>query len=514
MSRLSTRFEKKLATWLPGWHRSRAQARYEAKQLEYLAAGYDMAAGRLQSRNRSSLFRSEDGMLSQTDLDTIRETSNECARNNPLYSSYLRRGCDNIIGTGLTVNPKTSDTGLNDELRAGFEAYTAKGGAWDATRTRSLGEQQRIVLHSLWREGDLLAYRSDEGWQHFQGGQMGTPMGYDPARGRIIAGVQKDAFDRPDRYWVSNVSKYGYIDAATAKGLRADLCLHVGNFEWLNQTRALPIYWNALDKFDDFFRYIEAELLGAIAAACTVLEINSPHANALAALGLTKKTSTSDMERLKNVKIAPAQVVHTLQGEKINAIKWDRPNQHMPDYLRANMRILGIPIGMPLEIGLMDFTETNFAAAKMAINQAALTFLYWRMLVDVQYVGPIYTDYVRTQQEIKIPASVKNAAKYEILPPKADWLDAYKEALAINAAIEGGWETRLHAVKEAMNREMVDVVREQAEEMIIFRQVAKEKGVKEADLLQYARGLGKEQPGGLQAMAEAVAEAVAARIAA
>jgi capsid protein len=495
---------------LPGWGRARAKALVEAKQLEYLAAGYDIAVARNQSRSRSSIFQTEDGQVSERDLDTIRETSNECYRNNLLYSSFMRRGADNIIGTGLTINPRTSDQNLNEELREGFTVYTARGGPWDCTRTRSLGEQQHINLVSMWREGDFLAYRNDYGWQHFQGGQMGTPRGYDSARLRIISGVQKDTLDRPDRYWIANASKYGYLDQTTAKGLRAEDCLHVGHFEWINQTRPLPIYHNAIDKFDDFFRYLEAELLGTMAAACTVLEINSPHANALAALGLGQ-TTQKDIDRLKNIKQAPAQVVHTLSGEKLNALKFDRPGNAFPEYVRSNLRLLGIPIGLPLEIALMDFSQTNFAAAKMAVTQAYMTFLRWRFIIEIQYLTPIYIDYLRTQNEIVIPRQTKNVYRHEVIAPKSEWLEPYKEAMAINAGIEGGWETVTHALKESMNRELVDVVREQAEELLTYERIAQEKNVDKKALMEYVTKV-SATGGNQRVLAEAVAEAVVSRM--
>ena len=52
-------------------------------------------------------------------------------------------------------------------------------------------------------------------------------------------------------------------------------------------------------------------LLAAMQQACNTMEINSPHANVLAALGMDKANSADAVNRLKGVRMAPAQVVHT-----------------------------------------------------------------------------------------------------------------------------------------------------------------------------------------------------------
>ena len=143
----------------------------------------------------------------------------------------------------------------------------------------------------------------------------------------------------------------------------------------------------------------------------------------------------------------------------------------------------------------------------MAIVQATLTFLYWRMIIEVQYVTPIYLDYLRTQKAIKLPSQTKNLNKHEIIAPKSDWLDPYKEALAINEGIDGGWETITHCLKEQMNRELVDVVREQAEELLTYERIATEKEVDVKRLIEYSRRAGAE---GKKALAAAAAHSVVA----
>ena len=519
-------FVNQLTTIFPGWQARRAESGLKAAQANYMAFGYESASASIQRKQRASsiLATSADGQLHGYDLYSIQEWSRLLWRNNPLYSSLFKRAADNIIGTGLVVNPKTDDKGtLNEELHAAFAEYTAKGGPWELTRRFSLAEAQRIAFFSVGRDGDFLGYRADEGWQFFEGGQIGTPRGYNTAGPRIIGGVQKDALDRPSYYWVSDYAWWGYIDYTTARGLRADLCKHVGRWDFFSQSRPLPVYQNALGMFEDFFRYLESHLLAAMQQACNTMEINSPHANVLAALGMDKANSADAVNRLKGVRMAPAQVVHTYTGEKLTMHNSTLPNNAFPEYVRQNLRMIGMPLGLPLEIALMDFSQTNFAGAKMAINQAQATFLGWRQMLVEQFLTPVYADWfdrVRSAStDIKIPKTLKYPQRFEIIEPQAGWIDAYKETLAINAQVEGGWETITHALKEHMGRELVDVVTESANELLTIKTVAKATGVEEDKLLQYTRGMLSGTSGGtgkpaseMQTFARQIAEHVVAQM--
>ena len=512
------KLDAQISTAFPGWAAQRAAARARAAQSNYLATSYTSAQQNIQRRRHATMITSADGQLHGNDIGSIQEWSRDLWNNNPLYRGLFMRAADNIIGTGLVLVPKTEDPGeLNKELGEAFAEYTRRGGAWDATRTLSLAEAQRMGFFSVGRDGDFLMYRADAGWQHFEGGQIGTPRGYDTSGPRIIGGVQKDALDRPSYYWVADYAQWGYLDLAQAKGLRADLCSHVRRLEYFSQSRGLPVFQNALSQFEDFYSYLEAELLGAMASACVTMEINSPQANALSALGLKTDATSQQAVQERNKKftnLAPGQLVHTFTGEKLIQHNSTRPNSNLPEYVRQSLRLFGMQLGMPLEISVMDFSQTNYAAAKMAMNQAVCTMLGWRMVTVEQQVTPVYHDWHDTQTAIKLPRTLKFPRRFEIIEPETGWIDAYKEALAINAGIEGGWETLAHAAKEHMRRELVDIVRDLAEQEKIIDKVAAESGVPAEKLRAYMLGnKGAAQPvNQLTGGAQAVAESVVARL--
>jgi capsid protein len=52
------------------------------------------------------------------------------------------------------------------------------------------------------------------------------------------------------------------------------------------------------------------------------------------------------------------------QDDEIAQVQAVQPMQQTPDFIRAMLRLIGLPMDMPLELVLMDFSEPNFAAAK------------------------------------------------------------------------------------------------------------------------------------------------------
>lgn len=460
--------------------RRRAENELASKQARYLSAAYDSAAGGIQKRMINTLPRAEYGQLMvDPQRFTIVETSREIFRNCAIYSGLLSRCCDNAIGTGLEVVPRTSDSGLNAELGAAFRAHTDAKGGWEVTGQFSLNQGQRITLTSVMRDGDLLMFRSDDGWQFFENGQVGTPYGYDSVSLNIRQGVQYDG-NKPAYYWVGDYSPglWGYVDMRTARGLRADKCVHIWNPEFFSGVRGLPVFQNDLQKFNDIDNFLEAELMANIASSCYIGEINSPHANALDALSVARGADRNNTDPHKNFQMAPAAVVHTGEHEKFTLHSPQRPATGMPDYVRLMLRLLGFRIGMPLELSVMDYTQTNFAGATMCIAQAALTLLFWRHnVIQDQMIRPVYLDFLATQKAVKIPAKTENVRKFETNAPRTAWLDIYKQALGFNEGIAGGWDTITRVVREEMNRTVEDVFNERADEIVLAKKIAEAKGV-------------------------------------
>lgn len=463
------------------WGARRAENELRTAQARYMATAYNAGAGKLQRSSVNLTAISENGQMQYGDLFSLCEWSRNTFRTSSIMSGFIRRAIDNIVGTGLKLIPKTKDTGFNQELAAGWKEYTRRKGGWELTNRWTIEEAERLCVMSTMRDGNLLWYKSDGGWQAFESIQIGTPIGYNANDVVIQNGVQLDAMMRPDYYWVSDFAKWGYLDPKTARGLRADLCLLMGTQDWVSSNRSLPIYHNCLGRFEDVDRYLEAELIKNMAQSCVVGEINSPHSNALDALNISKPgdTSAAERERLRSIKVAPGMVIPTRVGESFKLHTAQGLSASFADYLRGNLRILGFPIGLPLEMALMDFTETNFAAAKMAVSQSVRTQLYWlHMILIGQFLEPVYFDFLQNLPKgLRSSANVEEFYAYEIIAPEAPWIEPYREAMALNEGLKGGWDTITRISIEEMRRTVDSVFQDRADEILLAKQIAQKAGI-------------------------------------
>ncbi len=489
---------EKFSAISPAWQKRRAANRLTTLQLKaqaavqaQLLASYESATGSASRYPRETFPRSEFAqLLMQNQRDEVVEASRNTYRGSKLMRGFITRAADNIIGTGLEVVPKTKDKGYNAEQKAAFAEHTRAGGGWEVTGRWSLFGAQRTAFISAIRDGDLFLYNSDDGWQLFDGNQCGTPYGWD-ASGRIINGVEFSPIWKPTRYWIGDWSRWGYLDSRTAKGLRADKILHIGNHgEFVSEARPLPQYQAQLGLFEDVDKYLNAVVIRALGDACIMGEINSPHANAINAVSAApsavaaQNASGEGGQEQRHVELAPGMFINTKPGEKFQLHSTNSPNGNVPDFIRIKLRLLGFPIGLPLELGLMDFTETNFAAAKMSISQATLTHYFFRYrILDDQLIRPVYEDFVANKSPVKLPRTVQGRADaYELTEPRIPWLEPLKEANALNTALKGGWDSLIRIAHDEMKREWSDIVNERAEVIAEGYRIIKERNLPESML--------------------------------
>jgi capsid protein len=440
---------------------------YQTAKFKTARMGYDAARQVIETGEAwDTVPRSESARL-QDDLPDMMARSDAMWRNNGVYSGLLNRAVDNIVGSGIHVNPMTESREKNRDLSEAF-----RDDMMDADKFGPGGFDfytgQRLALLDCLRGGNSLWYRSDAGWQLFEPAQVGTPMGYDTDLRRIQQGVELDGSGRPARYWVGPFAAWGYVDLAKAAGLRADLCVLVGNREYVSGHRSVPALATQLERFVHLDKYLESELVGARMASSIVATVKSADKNVMNAFqtGLKSaadKEGTNQVAPLsKRVKLAPASIIPLLKDEEFQLHQSNRPTSVFPDYVRLMFRICGMKIGMPLEIGLLDFSEANFSSAKLLMMQARLTWGQWQELVMGPLVHRVYLDWLGRQTRVDLK-SVKNPARHVIDYPKPPWIDVLKEAMGRREGVNSGWLSNTGVARE-MGNVIEDVVAERAEE--------------------------------------------------
>lgn len=448
----------------------REMVAYQVRKYQVARMGYDAAREIIETGESYDGMPRSEAARHQEDLPELMARCDHQWRNNGLFSGLITRAVDNIVGKGIHVLPQTGDRELNRALELEFHEYMSDSDAYGPDGMNGY-QAQRVALLDVFRGGNNLHYESDAGWQSFEPAQVGTPLGYSTDLRRIQQGVEIGETGRVSRYWVGPFAAWGYVDMSQAVGLRADRCLLIGNREYASGHRSVPPLGNVVERFVHADKFIETYLVGARMASSIVATVTSPDKKILNAFataltnGTVAKGQEDNLPPLsKRVRMAPASIIPLLGDEKFDFKSPGLQHTEFAAYIRFMMRICGIKIGMPLEIGILDFSETNFSSSKMLAAQAMLTWGQYQELVMGPLVRRQYSTWFRKTRKTAIPKSGTDVARFEIKFPKPAWIDSLKEAMARREGVDSGWLSNTSVASE-MGRVIEDVIQERAAEV-------------------------------------------------
>lgn len=414
--------------------------------------------------DRDSIPQSENARHEQ-DLPDLMAKSDFQYRNNGLYAGLLTRAADNIVGQGSTIQVHSSDEDYNSAKEKAFQDFYQD--SQFTTNGLSGPQSQRVALLDCFRGGNSLWYLSDSGWQMFEPSQLGTPYGYSVDLHKIASGIEMGTDGKPSRYWVGPFSTWGYIDLNRAYGLRADRCFLMGNREYASGFRSVPPLASMISRFVDLDKYLEAELFGARAAATFVGVVKSPDPNIKKAFTTAVQKGAETGAKFEDIQsrasMVPGSMVHLYGEEEFDLKSSNRPGPQFKEFVRLLQRVHGIKLGMPLEVAYLDFSETNFSAAQMILNQAAITWGQWQGHVVSPLVSRHYVEWDKVQTEVKPKKSVTRENKFSVQHHQPKWANYLKEAMGRREMMDAG-AISLTDVARELGQEAEDVIRKRISE--------------------------------------------------
>ena len=103
-------------------------------------------------------------------------------------------------------------------------------------------------------------------------------------------------------------------------------------------------------------------------------------------------------------------------------------------------------MGLPLEIFLLDFSDTNYSSARASINQARINFQAWQKMIIRQFHQKVYRWQVARWMSQKIIPADPAFFKHEWIAPAFPWVDPEKDAKGWAIRIDRGLVTYDDAV--------------------------------------------------------------------
>ena len=374
----------------PSWALSRERQRaalafQRAAYAEYGGgAAYGRHWGAFQGRMERGWGR-QPGITGQTwtdrvELASMRDRARMLENNNPIACGMLNRLTDNVVGEGFTLQMKAG-TNL-DPVKDASEHGRAQ--AWNAeneerweewlidadVRGMMPGQEMLRLMHrGSERDGDtgmcLVSRGGVPRLQSIEADQIYQPDGEAP-RPLFVDGVEMNRAGRPIRFHVLDCPQGGtrqFTSVPAENFIFLPRFKRYGN----NIVRGTTCFETSFSKFDQADGYVDGVVIAArMATMFGLLFKEQTSAQSLQGLnempldgrGLEKAFTLQDgMVRFVGPKDSVVQVTPT------------QPMQQTPDFVACLLRLIGLPVDMPLELVLLDFSRVNYSSARAAFLQ-------------------------------------------------------------------------------------------------------------------------------------------------
>lgn len=400
------------------------------------------------------------------DQRSARDRARALERKNPIAGGALERCAENVIGTGIQIEPQTDSPEFNAEASDWWESWKKSS---DIRGTCHFDARQFNVFKAMMRDGDTGDVLIDDGFdgklQTIDGDYIETPQGK-YLGGMMVDGVELDAAGRPIQYWIRTVDPSNQKRTYTAIAARDFVFLA----RTLNQNdvRGMTAFSTSFDMFDMILGYFEDTV--TMSRLATWYTIFIQKSNPQAALAPLQSTANGAGEPQRVLNGEPGQIMIGKPGEEPKLLNPGMPNQSFPEALAAFVRPVGLAFGLPLEQLLFDWSRANYTvsrAIKMQIQRTAD-----RLQQDFAnlYVSRVY--------QWALSKAVKNGRFKSIVPDRFwthEWIpqplplvDPVKEIAAAAAAVELNVDARSF-IARSMGYRFTDLCKQNAADLALMR---------------------------------------------
>ncbi len=375
-------------------------------------------------------------------------------RDNAIYKGMIERALSYIVGNGFTLQMTTKNKKYNDRIES----------LWKQRRRRPEKRQlltgrkvERMICRELLTCGDHLIIK-------VKGGQIQLVEAEQLAGKRSTApdGIEKDDYGEPRTYYVATYGKRGRLKINEAKPYKPINVMFITDPERPSATRGVPpcqASFSMLHRINDVCdsEAIAWQILSHLAITIT------REAGAQAGWDESKpdpnKTGTDTAGELATrlTELDYALIFHAKPGETVAGIERNIPGKNFSESLRTFLRLMGLPLGLPLELILLDWTKSNYSQSRAVLEQAFQTFLGWQFALEDEYYTPDLEWMIRYWISKGLVKERQDGANHEWIKPTFPWIDQLKEAQAYAAKIDRSFTTHAMVCK-SLNVDRNDIL--------------------------------------------------------
>lgn len=405
--------------------------------------------------------------------------SRELHRSNPIYNGMISTAVDYTVGIGnklecIANDPKQQEqANLIEEL---FKDY------WKCPEIRGAVPGhvvEKMVMQEVFICGDTASIKLKDGKiQLIESEQIvgRVSSGFDD-------GIKTDDYGRIQSFNVCSYKNGGYITTYNGRQITADNMIFLAHIERPSDIRAVPPCQSAFPMLHRINDVCDSESIAMQTMARFALAITTEGASDAAMQRSVQDRNNTPDESPTATRVEDlgyALMFHGPMGSKLEGVNRNIPGKDFPQTIRTFLRLLGLPLGLPLELVFLDWTQSNYSQSRAVLEHAKRKFANWQTMLQNQFLTPVLDWKVK---EWKRKGLIEESFKYKKkwIGPAFPWLDPLKEAEALSKQIEGCMATQ-HDVLMSQGKDYDQFIsqrrREVEEAVTIIKEIEATQGVK------------------------------------
>ncbi len=424
----------------------------------------------------------------------LQNQSREFKRDNPIYKGMIARATGYIVGNGFSLQAKTGDTAQNTIIEKRWRNF------WKRPELRNIlsGRKcEKMVCDEMLTVGDTGIIKTNKRRIQLIESEQITGKG-----GYLDDGIEKNSLGVPTGFNVGgyNQNGSGFIDKRTIKRYSPDNFLFLTDPERPSSIRGVPPCQSSFPMLHRINDVCDSEAIAWQLLARLAVSVTREQGNKLGRLESktdpNKKTDDSELTT-RLTELDYALIFHGEPGDEIKGIERNLPGKNFSESLIMFLRLLGLPLGLPLEVILLDWTKSNYSQSRAVLEQAFVTFMGWQYEIADFFLTPVFEWWLAGEIEdgesgIK---DTETAYEHDWIKPTFPWIDQLKEALAWGEKLDRGLTLHQKALK-SLGADREDEMNEREKEITDAINRAKKIKTETGVEVPWQHFAGLEAPGG------------------
>lgn len=430
-------------------------------RIGYCATGFYKSASIANTDGISWQSASGDQAMS-IDRQTMIEVSRHFYRNNPIYKGIIDRAAAAIVGDGFSLQMRSASESYNEKVEALWKNW------WERPEVRQI-HTGRIVARMTCTETLLTGV----GMNLKLNSGMLQQIEVEQCCGKSFRsdGITKNSVGKPLKFRICAYGNNGQVDQSKERWIDAKDVLFVANRDRPSATFGVPALQSTFGNLHRINDTCDSEAIAWQTQSRIVLIKNQDPTSTDGYGKSVEAPNAPEGSLAPRMQYLPyALIFNAALGETIQALDRKIPGQSFPESLRMFLRLLGLPLGMPLEWILLDWTQSNFSQSKAVNSQAyKSTFSDLQYLLEGEFFRPMIPWKIdQWVQEGKLPYRARDGYSHEWIKPTYPWLNELEEAKAqgekvdraftTHAAICKGLQTERSEICDAREAEIRDAI--------------------------------------------------------